>query len=71
MVKKRSKDHVAATLPKPSLVFPCDLPTWATVEKLLLEIQTVDSTDDMVNIMLKIHDLCNISVETPGGDSCN
>ncbi len=55
-----------ADFARPSIVFPCDLPTWPTVENLLLEIQSVKSTDEMVTLMLKIHDLCNISVETPG-----
>ena len=57
---------LALTAGKPGLVFPCDLPTWPTVANLLLEIQTVKSADEMVTIMLKIHDLCNISVEAPG-----
>ena len=57
-----------ADFARPSIVFPCDLPTWPTVENLLLEIQSVKSTDEMVTLMLKIHDLCNISVETPGNN---
>ena len=65
MGKKGSKGQSAPVV-RPGLVFPCDLPTWPTIENLLLEIQTVKSTDQMVTIMLKIHDLCNISVDAPG-----
>ncbi len=65
MGKKRPKSRAKA-VPRPSIVFPCDLPTWSTVENLLMSIQSVESTDEMATIMIKIHDLCNISVETPG-----
>lgn len=47
----------------PEVVLPCDLPYWPAVQSLLLELQHVDDTDDLVRIMARIQAISNVSVD--------
>lgn len=40
------------------VMLPCDLPWWSVVQRKLSAIRESNDLDEIIEIMLKIHDLC-------------
>ncbi|XP_066582543.1 uncharacterized protein [Prorops nasuta] len=49
------------------VMLPCDLPWWPAVVKQLDKAAAARNTDDLLDAMQRLHDLCNISLD-PDGD---
>ncbi|XP_055326959.1 uncharacterized protein LOC129580499 isoform X2 [Sitodiplosis mosellana] len=45
------------------VMLPCDLPWWSSICKRLTLLQQTDDTYMILEIMLRIHDLCNVSLD--------
>uniref|UniRef100_A0A336LHU1 poly(ADP-ribose) glycohydrolase n=1 Tax=Culicoides sonorensis TaxID=179676 RepID=A0A336LHU1_CULSO len=45
------------------VMLPCDLPWWSVVQKRLTAIEATTNLDILLDNMLKIHDLCNVSLD--------
>ncbi|XP_037036217.1 uncharacterized protein LOC119074301 isoform X2 [Bradysia coprophila] len=45
------------------VMLPCDLPWWTNIHKKLTNLQECTELDGMLDIMQKIHDLCNVSLD--------
>ena len=52
----------------PKVLLPSDLPSWRCVQESILALQDVQSTDHMVAVMIRIHNLSRISIEIQGGE---
>ncbi|KAK0180251.1 hypothetical protein PV327_005916 [Microctonus hyperodae] len=50
------------------VMLPCDLPWWPAVVKQLDKITIARNSDDLINAMQKIHDMCNISLDPDEDD---
>ncbi|XP_058823675.1 uncharacterized protein LOC131684645 isoform X2 [Topomyia yanbarensis] len=45
------------------VMLPCDLPWWSNVQKKLIQIEEALSLDVIVEVMQKLHELCNVSLD--------
>ncbi|XP_058115923.1 uncharacterized protein LOC131288508 [Anopheles ziemanni] len=45
------------------VMLPCDLPWWSNVQKKLTQIEESDSLDVVLEVMQKLHELCNVSLD--------
>lgn len=45
------------------VMLPCDLPWWPAVIKQLDKAATARNTEDLLDAMLRLHDMCNISLD--------
>ncbi|KFB51878.1 hypothetical protein ZHAS_00020035 [Anopheles sinensis] len=45
------------------VMLPCDLPWWSNVQKKLMQIEESDSLDVVLEVMQKLHELCNVSLD--------
>uniref|UniRef100_A0A182ING1 PARG catalytic Macro domain-containing protein n=1 Tax=Anopheles atroparvus TaxID=41427 RepID=A0A182ING1_ANOAO len=45
------------------VMLPCDLPWWSNVQKKLAQIEESDSLDVVLEVMQKLHELCNVSLD--------
>ncbi|XP_055639878.1 uncharacterized protein LOC129777557 isoform X2 [Toxorhynchites rutilus septentrionalis] len=45
------------------VMLPCDLPWWSNVQKKLAQIEESSSLDIVVEVMQKLHELCNVSLD--------
>ncbi|XP_033219409.1 uncharacterized protein LOC117174413 isoform X2 [Belonocnema kinseyi] len=50
------------------VMLPCDLPWWSSVVKQLDKAASARNTEDLLDAMLRLHDMCNISLD-PDGDN--
>ncbi|XP_011338824.1 uncharacterized protein LOC105280197 isoform X2 [Ooceraea biroi] len=45
------------------IMLPCDLPWWPAVIKQLDKAATARNSTDLINVMQRLHDMCNISLD--------
>uniref|UniRef100_A0A182NSQ7 poly(ADP-ribose) glycohydrolase n=1 Tax=Anopheles dirus TaxID=7168 RepID=A0A182NSQ7_9DIPT len=45
------------------VMLPCDLPWWSNVQKKLAQIEESSSLDVVLEVMQKLHELCNVSLD--------
>uniref|UniRef100_A0A182PBB0 poly(ADP-ribose) glycohydrolase n=1 Tax=Anopheles epiroticus TaxID=199890 RepID=A0A182PBB0_9DIPT len=45
------------------VMLPCDLPWWSNVQKKLAQIEESSSLDVVIDVMQKLHELCNVSLD--------
>uniref|UniRef100_A0A1Q3FIR3 poly(ADP-ribose) glycohydrolase n=1 Tax=Culex tarsalis TaxID=7177 RepID=A0A1Q3FIR3_CULTA len=45
------------------VMLPCDLPWWSNVQKKLTQIEETPTLDVLLEVMQKLHELCNVSLD--------
>ncbi|XP_053680386.1 uncharacterized protein LOC128731302 [Anopheles nili] len=45
------------------VMLPCDLPWWSNVQKKLTQIEEATTLDGVLEVMQKLHELCNVSLD--------
>uniref|UniRef100_A0A182TS15 PARG helical domain-containing protein n=1 Tax=Anopheles melas TaxID=34690 RepID=A0A182TS15_9DIPT len=45
------------------VMLPCDLPWWSNVQKKLAQIEESSCLDVVIDVMQKLHELCNVSLD--------
>lgn len=45
------------------VMLPCDLPWWSNVQKKLTQIEETPSLEVVLDVMQKLHELCNVSLD--------
>ncbi|XP_043222131.1 uncharacterized protein LOC122381707 [Amphibalanus amphitrite] len=45
------------------VLLPCDLPNWPTVQRHLTKVKDAQNAEQLVEIMHRLHDLCNVGLD--------
>ncbi|XP_037076380.1 uncharacterized protein LOC119097453 [Pollicipes pollicipes] len=45
------------------VLLPCDLPTWATVQRHLARAKDAHNAEQLIDVMHKLHNLCNVGLD--------